>query len=51
MADPNSSKRNPSTPKKSTSEQNVLNIDVPTLMVILTALILLPLLVTGFISQ
>ncbi|MBD1916695.1 MULTISPECIES: hypothetical protein [Cyanophyceae] len=46
MADPNSSKRNPSA-----SEKNVLKIDVPTLMVILTALILLPLLVTGFISQ
>lgn len=46
MTDPNSSKRNPSA-----SEKNVLKIDVPTLMVILTALILLPLLITGFISQ
>ena len=46
MTDPNESKRNPAA-----SEKNVLNIDVPTLMVILTALILLPLLVTGFISQ
>ncbi|MBW4462830.1 MAG: hypothetical protein KME47_21710 [Nodosilinea sp. WJT8-NPBG4] len=46
MADPNVSKRNPSA-----SEKNVLKIDVPTLMVILTGLILLPLLATGFISQ
>ncbi|WP_017302508.1 hypothetical protein [Nodosilinea nodulosa] len=46
MTDPNSTKRNPSA-----SEKNVLKIDVPTLMVILAALILLPLLVTGFISQ
>ena len=46
MTDPNSPKRNPSAPEK-----NVLNIDVPTLMVILTALLLLPLLATGFISQ
>ncbi len=46
MADPNSPKRNPAA-----SEKNVLKIDVPTLMVILTALILLPLLATGFISQ
>lgn len=46
MADPNFPKRNPAA-----SEKNVLKIDVPTLMVILTALILLPLLATGFISQ
>lgn len=46
MADPNSPKRNPSA-----TEKNVIKIDVPTLMVILTALILLPLLVTGFVSQ
>jgi hypothetical protein len=46
MTDPNASKRNPSA-----TEKNVLKIDVPTLMVILTALILLPLLATGFISQ
>ncbi len=46
MTDPDSPKRNPSG-----SEKNVLNIDVPTLMVILTALILLPLLATGFLSQ
>jgi hypothetical protein len=43
------------TPKKgdrpTAPEKNVLNIDVPTLMVILAALILLPLLATGFISQ
>ncbi|MGF1569046.1 MAG: hypothetical protein ACFCVD_13420 [Nodosilinea sp.] len=46
MADPNSSNRKPSA-----SEKNVLAIDVPTLMVILILLILLPLLATGFISQ
>ncbi|MGB3201627.1 MAG: hypothetical protein WBA99_12030 [Nodosilinea sp.] len=46
MTDPKSPQRNPSR-----SEKNVLKIDVPTLMVILTALILLPLLATGFISQ
>ena len=46
MTDPNSPKRNPSA-----SEKNVLKIDVPTLMAILTALILLPLLATGFLSQ
>ncbi len=46
MTEPNSPRRNPSA-----SEKNVLKIDVPTLMVILTALLLLPLLVTGFISQ
>ncbi|WP_197065008.1 hypothetical protein [Leptolyngbya sp. KIOST-1] len=46
MTDPNSPNRKPSA-----SEKNVLNIDVPTLMVILSVLILLPLLATGFISQ
>ena len=46
MADPNPQKQKPAA-----SEKNVLSIDVPTLMVILTALILLPLLATGFISQ
>ena len=50
MTDPNSPKRNPSAPEKN-AEKNVLKIDVPTLMVILTALILLPLLATGFLSQ
>ena len=51
MTDPNSPKRKPSAPGKQAAEKNVLNIDVPTLMVILTALLLLPLLATGFISQ
>ncbi|MEO1067557.1 MAG: hypothetical protein AAFW95_00305 [Cyanobacteria bacterium J06638_6] len=46
MNDPNPQKQ-----KRSASEKNVLSIDVPTLMVILTALILLPLLATGFMSQ
>jgi hypothetical protein len=46
MTDPKSANRKPSA-----SEKNVLSIDVPTLMVILTLLILLPLLATGFISQ
>jgi hypothetical protein len=46
MTDPNQPRRKPSA-----SEKNLLNIDVPTLMVILTALLLLPLLATGFISQ
>lgn len=51
MTDPNSPQRKPSAPGKKAVEKNLLNIDVPTLMVILTALLLLPLLATGFISQ
>jgi hypothetical protein len=46
MPDPKPTPRKPAA-----SEKNVLNIDVPTLMVILSVLILLPLLATGFMSQ
>ncbi len=47
MTDPKVPEKNPGKDVK----KNVLNVDVPTLMVILTLLILLPLLATGFISQ
>jgi hypothetical protein len=52
MGDSHDNPNNPNkTPKRSTAEKAILRIDPGTLVLIVTLLILLPLLATGFISQ
>ncbi|MGJ3254508.1 MAG: hypothetical protein ACFE0J_25750 [Elainellaceae cyanobacterium] len=42
---------NQTNPKKRTRDPNLVTIDPVTVVVIITALLLVPLIVTGFISQ
>lgn len=51
MPQPSDSKSAPSNPKKSSVDKAIIPIEPGTLMLIISLLILVPLIVTGFVSQ